>query len=101
MNFPITVRVNRTTADSDDPTKLRNEFSFQSFTEIIDEQRPYPDIAHVALRFDSEQFSSVPGRMYKVRGVKIKIPHNGTVETSTGRITYSGTFNGTLTTTTH
>ena len=99
LNFPITVRVNRTTADSDDPTKLRNEFSFQSFTEIIDEQRPYPDIAHVALRFDSEQFSSVPGRMYKVRGVKIKIPHNGTVEASTGRITYSGTFNGTLTTT--
>ena len=37
--------------------------------------------------------------MYKVRGVKIKIPHNGTVDATTGRITYSGTFNGTLTTT--
>ena len=36
--------------------------------------------------------------MYKVRGVKIKIPHNGTVESATGRITYSGTFNGPLTT---
>ena len=99
--FPITVSVERTTADAEDPTKLRDEFFFQAFTEIIDEQRPYPDIAHVALRFDSEQFSSVPGRMYKVRGVKIKIPHNGTVEAATGRITYSGTFNGTLTTTTH
>ena len=99
--FPVTITVERVTDDAEDPTKLRNEFIFASFTQIVDEQRPYPDIAHVALRFDSEQFSSVPGRMYKVRGVKIKIPHNGTVDPTTGRITYSGTFNGTLTTTTH
>jgi predicted phage tail protein len=98
LNFPITVQVTRVTADATDPNRLRDEFFFQSFTEIIDEQRPYPDIAHLALRFDSEQFSSVPRRMYKVRGVKIKIPHNGTVEAATGRITYTGTFNGTLTT---
>ena len=99
--FPVTITVERVTDDAEDPTKLRDEFFFSSLTEIIDEQRPYPDVAHVALRFDSEQFSSVPGRMYKVRGVKIKIPHNGTVDPTTGRITYSGTFNGTLTTTTH
>ena len=98
LNYPITVQVARVTADATDPNRLRDEFFFQSFTEIIDEQRPYPDIAHLALRFDSEQFSSVPRRMYKVRGVKIKIPHNGTVEAATGRITYTGTFNGTLTT---
>ena len=97
--FPVTITVERVTDDAEDPTKLRDEFIFSSFTQIVDEQRPYPDIAHVALRFDSEQFSSVPGRMYKVRGVKIKIPHNGTVDATTGRITYSGTFNGTLTTT--
>ena len=99
LNFPITVQVTRVTADATDSNRVRDEFFFQSFTEIIDEQRPYPDIAHTALRFDSEQFSSVPRRMYKVRGVKIKIPHNGTVEAATGRITYTGTFNGTLTTT--
>ena len=99
--FPVTITVERVTDNAEDPTKLRDEFFFSSLTEIIDEQRPYPDVAHVALRFDSEQFSSVPGRMYKVRGVKIKIPHNGTVDPTTGRITYSGTFNGTLTTTTH
>lgn len=98
LNFPITVQVTRVTADAADTTKLRDEFFFQGFTEIIDEQRPYPDIAHVALRFDSQQFSSVPGRMYKVRGVKIKIPHNGTVDATTGRVVYTGTFNGTLTT---
>ena len=99
LNYPITVQVTRVTADATDPNRLRDEFFFQSFTEIIDEQRPYPDIAHLALRFDSEQFSSVPRRMYKVRGIKIKIPHNGTVDATTGRIVYTGTFNGTLTTT--
>jgi len=99
--FPVTITVERVTDNAEDPTKLRDEFFFSSFTKIIDEQRPYPDVAHVALRFDSEQFSSVPRRMYKIRGVKIKIPHNGTVDATTGRITYSGTFNGTLTTTTH
>jgi len=98
LNYPITVQVTRVTADATDPNRLRDEFFFQSFTEIIDEQRPYPDIAHLALRFDSEQFSSVPRRMYKVRGVKIKIPHNGQVDATTGRIVYTGTFNGTLTT---
>ena len=97
--FPITITVERVTDNAANPAKLRDEFFFASFTEIIDEQKPYPDIAHVALRFDSEQFSSVPRRMYKVRGVKIKIPHNGTIDPSTGRIIYSGTFNGTLTTT--
>jgi len=99
LNYPITVQVARVTADATDPNRLRDEFFFSSFTEIIDEQRPYPDIAHAALRFDSQQFSSVPRRMYKVRGVKIKIPHNGTVDATNGRITYTGTFNGTLTTT--
>ena len=99
LNYPITVQVTRVTADATDPNTLRDEFFFSSFTEIIDEQRPYPDIAHAALRFDSQQFSSVPRRMYKVRGVKIKIPHNGTVDATNGRITYTGNFNGTLTTT--
>ncbi len=68
---------------------------------IKDERRAYPDIAHLYLRLDAEQFSSVPQRMYRIRGIKIKIPHNATVDQTNGRLTYSGTFNGTLTTTTH
>ena len=70
-------------------------------TKIIDEQRPYPDIAHHYLRFDAEQFPSVPRRVYRIRGIKIKIPHNATVDPTNGRLIYTGTFNGTLTTTTH
>ena len=98
--FPISVTVTRVSADSSG-SRIRDDFFFTSFTEIIDEQRAYPNIAHVALRFDSEAFSNLPARMFKIRGTKIKIPHNGSVDSTTGRITYSGTFNGTLTTTTH
>ena len=33
--------------------------------------------------------------MYRVRGLKIKIPHNSTVR-SDGSLSFAGTFNGTL-----
>ena len=98
--FPIQVTVGR--ADPDDSTTTRtNTFSWSSFTKLIDQQKTYPDIAHLFLRFDSQQFPSIPPRMFKIRGVKIKIPHNATVDQTNGRLIYTGTFNGTLTTTTH
>ncbi len=93
-SFPVTIRVNRTTDDSTETT-LQNSSLWSSFTEIINEQRAYANSAHVAIRFDAQTFSSIPRRMYKVRGTKIKIPHNGTVQ-SDGSISYSGTFNGTF-----
>jgi predicted phage tail protein len=93
-SFPVTVRVNRVTADSTENT-LRNSFLFTNYTEIINEQRAYANSAHVALRFDAKTFPSTPKRSFRVRGTKIKIPHNGTVR-SDGSISYSGTFNGTF-----
>ena len=99
-SFPLQVKVGRLTADSTSE-RVTDTFSWTSLTTIIDERRAYPDIAHLYLRLDAEQFSSVPQRMYRIRGVKIKIPHNATVDQTNGRLTYSGTFNGTLTTTKH
>ena len=98
--FPIQVTVGRDSADSTDE-KVTDTFSWSSFTKIIDEQRPYPNVAHTYFRFDAEQFPSIPRRSYRIRGIKVKIPHNATVDQTNGRLTYSGTFNGTLTTTTH
>ena len=98
--FPIQITVGRESGDSDSE-RTTDTFRWQSFTKIIDEQRPYPDIAHVYFRFDSEQFPSIPRRLYKIRGVKVKIPHNATVDSTNGRLVYAGTFNGTLTTATH
>ena len=98
--FPISITVGRDTADTNDE-KITDTFRWSSFTKIIDEQRPYPNVAHTYLRFDAEQFPSIPRRLYRIRGVKVKIPHNATVDQTNGRLIYSGTFNGTLTTTTH
>jgi len=93
-SFPIQVTVGRDSADSTSE-RITDTFSWSSFTKIIDEQRPYPDIAHLYLRFDAEQFPTVPDRMYRIRGVKVKIPHNATVDSTNGRLIYSGTFNWT------
>ena len=93
-SFPVTIRVNRTTADSTETT-LQNSFRWSSFTEIINESRAYANFAHVALRFDAETFPNQPKRMYRIKGTKIKIPHNATVR-SDGSLSYAGTFNGTF-----
>ena len=93
-SFPVTIRVNRVTSDSTS-SKKANDFLWSSFTEIFTEQKSYPDMAHVGIRFDAETFSNIPRRSYRVRGTKIKIPHNSTVR-SDGSLSYSGTFNGTF-----
>jgi|TARA_R100000455_G_scaffold31263_1_gene24288 predicted phage tail protein len=94
-SFPVQVRLERVTADSTDST-LVNAFSFHSATDIIFQQNAYPNTAHVALRLGAEQHPRVPNRVFRLRGIKVKIPHNATVDLATGRITYSGTFNGTF-----
>tara|TARA_B100002019_G_scaffold42616_1_gene35690 strand:+ start:15361 stop:18669 length:3309 start_codon:yes stop_codon:yes gene_type:complete len=95
--FPVDVRVVRNTADSSS-SRLNNDTNWFSYTEIIDEKLRYPNTALSFLKFDSRQFRNIPQRKYLVRGIKVKIPHNATVDTTThiGRITYSGLFNGTL-----
>jgi len=94
LSYPITATVTRVTNDSTD-TNLQNKFSWSSFTEITSEQRAYVDIAHVGLRFNAESFRSIPTRTYRIRGIKVKIPHNATVR-SDGSLSFSGSFNGTL-----
>ena len=96
-SFPVDLRVVRVTADSAS-AKLANSTFFSSFTEIQDEKLAYPNTALAGLRFSSKQFQNVPRRKYLIRGTKVQIPHNATVDTTThiGRITYSGLFDGTL-----
>ena len=93
----VQVRMVRVSAD-ETSQKRASTTIFQSFTEIIDEKFSYPNSALVALRFDSREFSSIPSRKYLIRGIKVKIPSNATVDTTThlGRITYSGIWDGTF-----
>ena len=95
-NWPIQVKMLRI---SDDATNRNvSAFTWDSYTKISDERLSYPNSALMYLRFDASSFSSIPQRKYLIRGLKVNIPHNGSVDTSThiGRVTYSGLFNGTV-----
>lgn len=93
--FPVDIRLERISADETSARRQNRTFWF-SYTEIIDEKFRYPNSALVGLRFDSRQFKGIPARKYLVRGIKVQLPSNATVDTTTylGRITYSGVWNG-------
>jgi len=105
VNLPATysqaaIKVVRVTADSTD-NSLKDEFSVSVMQEIVDDPQTYPDSAYAQLRIDSEQFSAIPRRAYRIRGIKVRIPAaNGgltpTVDLQTGRINYplNYVFNG-------
>ena len=93
--FPIDIRVVRVTDDSTD-TKLINAFSWASYTQIVSRKMRYPNSAYVAIRVSAEQFSSIPSRSYRIRGLKVQLPSNATVDISNGRVTYTGIWNGTF-----
>ena len=95
--FPVDIRLVRTSADSGS-ARNQNRTFFYSYTEIIDEKLRYPNSALTFLRFDSRQFNSIPSRKYLVRGIKIQLPSNATVDTTNylGRVTYSGVWDGTF-----
>jgi len=93
--FPVNIQVTRITADSNS-AKLINAFSWSSFTEITYAKLRYPNSALVAVRVDAEQFSSIPSRSYLIRGIKVRIPNNATVDAVTGRLIYAGIWGGTF-----
>ena len=93
--FPINIRVTRITNDSTDP-KLTNAFTWTSYTEITYAKLRYPYSAVVGLRVDAEQFNNIPSRSYLIRGIKVRIPSNATVDSTTGALIYSGVWNGTF-----
>ena len=94
-DFPVDIRVTRTSPDSTS-AKISNAFSWFSYTELIYQKLRYPNSAYVALRIDAEQFSSIPSRSYKIRGIKVQIPSNATVDNTNGSLTYTGVWNGTF-----
>ena len=103
-SFPVDVKVVRVTADASSASTV-NAFQFTSFTEIIDDKQTYLNSAYTSLRLDSQQFSSIPSRKYRIRGIKVRIPGAGasssgtpTVDSTTGRIVYPDgyIFNGVM-----
>lgn len=93
--FPVDIKVYRGNPDSTTP-KIINAFQWTSYTEIVAEKFRYPNSALVATRVNAEQFSNVPSRSFRVRGRKVKIPNNATVDRANGRLIFSGTWDGTF-----
>jgi predicted phage tail protein len=93
--FPIELRVERVT-DNSNSVKKSNTLIWTSYTEIKNVRLNYRNSAVVATRISAEQFNAIPTRTYRIRGRKVRIPSNGTVDDATGRITYSGTWDGTF-----
>lgn len=94
--FPVTIQLKRN-SDDESSAKKQNTTIFQSYTEIIDDKFTYPNSALVGLRFDSRQFRNIPTRKYLIRGIKVHIPSNATVDLSgkyQGGLTYSGIWDG-------
>ena len=103
-SFPVDIRVSRITADST-TTGLQDSFQWTSFGEIIDDASTYANSAYAGVRLDSMQFSSIPTRKFRIRGIKVRIPGAGanssgtpTVDSATGRIVYPEgyIFNGVM-----
>jgi predicted phage tail protein len=89
------VRVNADAAPSGNETE-NSDFYWYDYTEKINAKTTYPNSALFAVKLNAEQFSSIPSRAYKIRGIKVRIPNNATVNPQNGRLIYAGTWNGTF-----
>ena len=88
---PFNIRVVRNTPDSTTQT-LSNDTLWSSYTEIYDTKFSYPNTALIGLKFDSQQFSSVPRRNYLIDGFIVNVPDNYDPETRQYNGFWSGNF---------
>jgi predicted phage tail protein len=94
-SLPVDVRVERITPNFTTSNEV-GDLYWSSYTEISFAKLRYPNSALVGLRIDASQFSSIPSRSYRIRGLKVRIPSNATVNPVTGAISYTGVWNGTF-----
>ena len=72
---PVDVRLVKTSVNTTD--RNFRDLIWQSYSELEDDTNTYPDCAYTRLRLDSEFFSRIPSRKFRVRGVKVRIPGAG------------------------
>jgi len=95
--FPVDIKVVR--ASLDDyiaDSNVYNRLYWDSYTEIIYNKLSYPNSALAALRLSAVQFNNIPSRSYLIRGIKVKIPSNATVDSTNGRLIYDDVWDGTF-----
>jgi predicted phage tail protein len=68
------VKIERITDDQASGSNTVDAFNVSSIQLLIDDKQRYLNSAYTNLRIDSEQFSSIPKRAFRIRGVKVRIP---------------------------
>lgn len=100
QSAPVDIRVVRITDDAPPPNTdnrtKKDEIYWASYTEKINAKTTYANSALFGLKINAEQFTSIPSRAYRIRGIKVAIPNNATVDQTNGRLIYSGVWNGTF-----
>jgi predicted phage tail protein len=98
--FPVDIRITRTFLLNEPDDIIQDTLIWYDFTQKVSEKTRFPNSALFGLKLDAQQFPSIPQRSYKIRGIKVRIPHNATVRAD-GSLEYDPNvpFNGTLKTT--
>ena len=92
--YPINIRVIRTSQSvRPDSETISDDFIWYNYVQIITDKTRYPNNVVFGFKFDAQQFPSIPKRTYRIRGLKVRIPHNATVGTD-GSLSYSGLYTG-------
>lgn len=88
---PFEVRLTRLTADSESP-RLVNDTFWDSYAAVYYDKLSYPFSGIAGIEFNAKQFSRIPSRAYKIRGIKCAIPSNYNPVTRE----YTGIWDGTF-----
>jgi len=72
---PWTILVHRVTRDAPDQS-VRNDTYWDSYTEVTYGKLRHPNTVISAVKIDAEQFSSIPVRAWRIKGLIIKVPAN-------------------------
>ena len=65
---------------------LNDTMRVLNYEEVVDDSNTYPNCAYSLLRLDSEQFSNIPKRVFKIRGIKVRIPGAGANNSGTPQV---------------
>ena len=95
---PWNIRVTRKTVNDDtfNPARqvARSAFNFSSVVVAYDDDLVYPDSSVLTLGVRADNYDQIPNISVDLKGLKVEIPTNATVDPNDGHITYAGTWDG-------
>lgn len=69
-------RLSKNDSEYSNPSARRTTVAVSTITGVVNARMSYPFCAVVGMELDAEQFSSIPVRSYRVRGLRVPVPTN-------------------------